>query len=221
MMRPNRRKGLVFLLCSWLLSFNLVQLRASMPPEGAGGLVITILEGEGALNDIRERTAREPIVQIEDENHRPVAGASVVFLLPNSGASGSFADGVLRLSTISDINGRAIGRGFHPNNVPGNFQIQVIATAAGRTVQTTINQQNSSSTSNQTEHNSTAPRPVHAVPLKIILIAVGAAAAGGTVAAILAMKSGTSTVVTAGTPTVGAPSIVQTTIRIPLHFKIH
>jgi len=32
-------------------------------------LFITLIDGEGALNDIRTRTAREPIVEVDDENH--------------------------------------------------------------------------------------------------------------------------------------------------------
>ena len=59
----------------------------------AGQLNLVIVEGEGAINNIRQRTAREPIVQVEDENHRPVAGAAVVFALPSNGASGVFANG--------------------------------------------------------------------------------------------------------------------------------
>ena len=47
------------------------------PPAPA--LRIVILEGEDVSNNIKERTAREPIVQVEDENHKPVAGAAVLF----------------------------------------------------------------------------------------------------------------------------------------------
>jgi hypothetical protein len=50
-------------------------------------LFITIVEGEGALNDIRTRMAREPIVEVDDENHKPVAGALVLFSLDNAGGS--------------------------------------------------------------------------------------------------------------------------------------
>src|ERR1700712_3991708 len=50
-------------------------------------LFITILEGEGELNDVRARTAREPIVQVEDENHKPVAGALVLFAIPKGSAA--------------------------------------------------------------------------------------------------------------------------------------
>ena len=47
-------------------------------------LNLVVLEGEGATNNIRQRTAREPIVRVEDENHRPVAGAIVVFTCPRT-----------------------------------------------------------------------------------------------------------------------------------------
>jgi hypothetical protein len=36
-------------------------------------LNLVIVEGDGVINNIRQRTAREPIVQVEDENHKPVA----------------------------------------------------------------------------------------------------------------------------------------------------
>jgi hypothetical protein len=51
-------------------------------------LNIVIVEGEGAINNVKQRVNRDPIVQVEDENHRPIAGAAVVFFLPDQGASG-------------------------------------------------------------------------------------------------------------------------------------
>ena len=39
-------------------------------------LNIEIVEGEGAVNNIRQRMAREPMVQVTDENRKPVAGAA-------------------------------------------------------------------------------------------------------------------------------------------------
>src|ERR1700683_5308119 len=84
-------------------------------------LVITILDGEGALNDIRQRTAREPIVQVEDENHKPIAGAAVLFTLPGSGPSGFFAGGAQTFSTITDSAGRAAAHGLRPNTISGSY----------------------------------------------------------------------------------------------------
>src|SRR5579862_8981759 len=93
--------------------------------DAAPKLNIVIVEGEGAINNIRQRTAREPIVQVEDENHKPVAGAAVLFTLPRGGATGVFPGGDKTLSIVTDQNGRAVAKGFQPNNVAGKYQIQV------------------------------------------------------------------------------------------------
>jgi hypothetical protein len=106
-------------------------------------LTITILDGEGALNNIRARTAREPIVQVTDENHKPVSGALVLFKVvpgPN-GAGGSFS-GTSSLNAQTDANGQVVGHGLQPNTTQGKFQIQVTANYAGLTAQATINQTN-------------------------------------------------------------------------------
>src|SRR5437899_1160269 len=107
--------------CAALLSYLLV-LQSMLPPAAAQQaelpkLNIIVVEGEGAINNIRQRTAREPIVQVEDENHRPVAGAAVVFTLPSRGASGVFANGAKNVTVLTDDQGRAVARGLKPNNV--------------------------------------------------------------------------------------------------------
>jgi hypothetical protein len=69
-------------------------------------LSLVIVEGEGAIHNIKQRTARETIVQVEDANHRPVAGAAVAFTLPGNGASGTFANGSRTITTVTDSQGR-------------------------------------------------------------------------------------------------------------------
>src|SRR6266481_8157557 len=110
--------------------------------DTAPKLFLVIVEGDGAINNIRQRTAREPIVQVEDENHKPVAGAAVVFLLPNQGASGVFANGARSLTVMTDSQGRAVAHGFHPNGVQGKLQMRVTASHQGKTASTTITQTN-------------------------------------------------------------------------------
>src|ERR1700678_749766 len=105
-------------------------------------LNIVIVEGDGAINNIRQRTAREPIVQVEDENHKPVAGAAVIFALPGQGAGGTFAGGAHTLSVVTDSQGRAVARGFHPNTVQGQYQIHVTVSNNGQTANATISQSN-------------------------------------------------------------------------------
>src|SRR5262245_24487457 len=80
------------LTLSFLLSFQIAAPAAhsqTMPTE----LNLVVVEGEGAINNVRQRSAREPIVRVEDENHKPVAGAAVVFTLPTEGATGEFGGG--------------------------------------------------------------------------------------------------------------------------------
>src|SRR6185503_6143743 len=106
------------------------------------GLSINIVEGEGAINNIRQRVNREPIVQVEDQNHKPVAGAVVVFFLPDSGASGTFADGSHMLMAVTDNQGRAAARGIRPNSQSGPMQIRVTASFQGLTASSVIAQSN-------------------------------------------------------------------------------
>src|SRR3954469_16373610 len=97
---------------------------AQQPAE----LQILVIGGEGSINNVKQRTAREPIVEVRDRNNRPVAGALVLFEAPRNGASGAFTGGSSSLRATTDAQGRAAGQGFRPNNTAGNFNLQVSAT---------------------------------------------------------------------------------------------
>jgi hypothetical protein len=182
----------------------------------SSGLVITILDGEGALNDIRQRTAREPIVEVQDENHKPVAGAAVLFTLPNSGAGGSFAGGVQTFSTVTDSAGRAVAHGLQPNNVSGSYNIHVHVSFNGASSETDIHQQNVSGQSSVAHHAGHA-----ALGAKAITLIVVAGAVAATVATVVVTQGGgSSTVISAGPPTVGPPT-TSAGIRFSLHGRSH
>lgn len=168
------------------------------------GLSITIVEGEGAINNVRQRVNREPIVQVEDNNRKPVAGAVVIFLLPDSGASGTFTDGSRMLMTVTDNQGRASARGIRPNAQSGPMVIRVTASFQGLTASSVITQTNAAAAAASGAGLSTAAK------WAIILgIAGGAAAAGIVVATHGGSTPASSTpppiVITPGTPTVGGP----------------
>jgi hypothetical protein len=197
MMRPMA--GLLSCFLVWQLCPS-----SAWGQEAGGQLNIVIVEGDGAINNIRQRTAREPIVQVEDQNHKPIAGAAVVFLLPDQGASGVFANGSHTLTVMTDAQGRAVARGFRPNNVQGKLQMHVTASHQGQTASATISQTNAVSAA-----AGAAAAGVSAKLITILVIA-GAAVAGGVVAATRGGSSSTTTTtppttVTAGTGTVGAP----------------
>jgi hypothetical protein len=171
-------------------------------------LNLVVVEGEGGINNIRQRTTREPIVQVEDENHKPVAGAVVVFTLPSQGAGGAFAGGQHTLTVMTDSQGRAVARGFTPNHIQGQYQIHVNASYNGQTASTAISQSNAVAGA----AGGAAATGISA-KLIVILAVAGAAAAGGAYYATHSgngngANSGTSpsvVTISPGTGTVGPP----------------
>lgn len=105
-------------------------------------LKIVILEGQGAVNNIKQRQAREPVVQVTDENDRPVGGALVTFAMPQSGPGAVFSNGSNTLTVTADANGFATGSGMNINTVKGDFLINVSASHEGETASAVIAQSN-------------------------------------------------------------------------------
>jgi len=188
------------------MRFLVVLLAASLMAQ-APALNIVIVEGEGAINNIRQRTAREPIVEVQDENHRPVAGAAVVFTLPTQGAGGTFAGGAHSLTVITDAQGRAVGHGLQPNGVKGQFQVHVNASKNGLTASTNISMTNAVVGA----AGAAAAGGISAKLIAIIAIAGAAAVGGGVYAATHSGGGGNNSATTApvtittGTGTVGPP----------------
>lgn len=171
----------------------------------AAAFRIVVVRGDGAVNNISQRTAGEPIVEIRDENDNPVGGAAVTFLLPDAGPGATFANGESTLTVVTDANGQATGTGLTPNTTQGEFQIQVSATVEEQTLTTAITQTNTL----------TGVLAGAGISTKMILIlaAIGGAAAAGTAVALSGGGNGGTppgpgpvpVVFQTGTPTVGAP----------------
>ncbi|MGD0734896.1 MAG: hypothetical protein ABR976_07100 [Terracidiphilus sp.] len=216
---------LALLVASLLLFEPAVPLRAEALPEGAppASLQIAILDGDGALNNIQERTAREPIVQVQDENHKPVAGAAVLFAIHGAagGAGGAFAGGASTLSVVTDANGVAKAVGLATNHLQGNWQIQVTATKGNLTTSTTINEQNvtpSPQGGNQPNQTPTTKPPFHWPISKGLTIAAGVVVAGVVIGIVAAQNNNNGTTITTGNGTVGAPTSGAVRAGIRIHF---
>jgi len=137
-----------------------------------GPLHLVVLEGDGAINNIRSSRAKEPVIRVEDANNQGVAGAVVTFQLPNGGAGGFFGDGGSSLTLTTDDRGEAVARRLHANRIAGTFQIRVSASLGGRMAAASITQTNVDPGS-------------HTSSRKIALLAVlGGVAAGGRCAGI-------------------------------------
>jgi hypothetical protein len=178
------------------------------PAQRAGEparLQIVVAEGDGAINDIRSRRAKEPVVIVQDDDGRTVSGAAVHFILPGTGPGGSFADGESSLTVTTDSRGRAVGRGLRPNRVAGPFEIRVTASSRGQSVSAVVRQTNVEPAAAEGK----ASRKI------AILALIGGAIAGGVIAASRGGDAASSpngaatippaTVVMPGTPVAGPP----------------
>ena len=78
-------------------------------PSGREALRIVVIEGEGAVNIIQQKTAVAPVVEVRDRNNQPVAGAMVRFAITRGRAT--FA-GARTLTVATDVAGRAAVSGL-------------------------------------------------------------------------------------------------------------
>ena len=180
---------------------------ASQEAPQPGSLEIVVVRGEGAINSLNQRMANEPVVEVRDENKRPLTGAVVVFTLPTQGASGEFGNSSKTLTVMTDDSGRATASGLKINQIPGKLQIHVNASYKGQTARNMITQFDMAVPSGKARSGSGK--------LLIVLVLVGAAAAGGIVAGT--QKGGHSSAatpvpaanapigITVGSGTVGPP----------------
>jgi hypothetical protein len=182
--------------------------RAQNPP---GELNIVVVKGEGVINHVRQAAAADPVIRIDDQSHKPIAGATVVFTLPTEGATGHFGNGGKLLTVTTDAQGLATAQGLKVNEYPGKLIIHVTVAYRGMNARTNI-----------TQFDEGPPVPEKAAKsgghhgkLIIILAVVGAAAAGGAYYAThrnssssaATIGSGASTAIglTPGTPTITGP----------------
>jgi hypothetical protein len=200
------------LVVSLLILDPAAPLQAQALPGAAppSSLQIVILDGEGALNNIQERTAREPIVQVQDENHKPLAGALVLFAIHGGtgGAAAAFEGGASTLSVLTDANGVAHAAGLLANNLQGSWQIQVTASMGNLSTTTVIHESNIPPSPQSQLNNAPKSKPTMHWPLsKPVTIVGGLAVVGAVVYYVVAdLNSSGGTKITTGTGTVGAPS---------------
>ena len=161
-------------------------------------LRILVLEGQGEVHDIHNRITATPVVEVRDENGRPVEGADVTFELPAVGPGGLFAQQQTTFTTKTNSQGQAAGT-FQPNLLTGRFNIKVTAKLGNRSGHETIRQSNST-------HPAKAEGEQHNGILKFAWWKVAVVAGvGATVGIILATRGQNTITLIPGSPTFGAP----------------
>lgn len=196
-------------------------------------LRVVIVEGEDALNNTLAGANRDVTVEVRGADQMPVSGATVTFVLPDTGASGTFPNGQRMLTVETNNQGRATASGIRPNNIAGPMQIRVsaayldvIATAVVRQTNVTVAlaeppkpapqaAKDTAAAGARSSPAASAPAPARqgmskTTKLVLVLAIIGGAAAGGIAVGAGGGSSsggGSTTpppiVITPGTPTVG------------------
>ncbi|HVP46237.1 MAG TPA: hypothetical protein VMT32_06630 [Bryobacteraceae bacterium] len=189
-------RGICRVLVFYLLAAS---VDAQAPP-----IKIVIQEGQGAINNIQQHRAKEPVVQVTHEDGESVRDATVTFQLPDTGPGGVFADGNRILTVQTDEKGTAVAHGLRPNQTAGRFQIRVTASYRGTKASAVISQINAEPAAAKGGGGKTL----------LIIALIGGAAAGGLAAALGhgSKSSGGSvsppppgTVLVPGTPSIQPP----------------
>ena len=184
----------------FLLVWNTVSSFA-IPMQVNGALNISVLQGNNAVNNIQEKKGTDPIVHVQDASGAPLAGVEVTFSLPLSGAGATFQNGQKTITSVTDAQGLATGRGLVPNTTAGPFEIVVVATYRNQRTRITIQQSN---TGQSVRH-----------PHGKLIAIVAAVGGAGAAAAFLRNSEKPCTppdprctppaTITAGSPTPGSP----------------
>src|SRR5262245_25627065 len=172
--------------------------------QQSGDIKIVVVEGEGAVNNIRSRAATQPVVEVRDEQDKPIPGAEVVFQLPAAGPGGTF-NGWMRTQTVrTNEQGRAGTSGLAPNDEEGRFNIKVTATHGTKSNSLVIAQSNGRNGTGGAQAKSRRGM------WTVLAVVGGAALIGGIVAATrngdsAAAPTTVPVTVSAGPVTVGGP----------------
>ena len=168
-------------------------------------LNLRVVEGEGSVYAAGSRATRGITVEITDEFARPVAGASVSFMLPESGPSGVFAGGKRTDVGVTNSEGKASVWGMQWNKAPGTVEVRITALKGGVRAGTISTQYISDKLPTSSAVSSSHKRRY---------LIIGAAVAGAAVAGIALHGSGSGASADAPAAIVAPPSIGNPTMTI-------
>jgi hypothetical protein len=203
------------LLVLTLISGMLPVPASAQPQSDAPPFRVTVVEGEGSINNIRQAVNRGATVLVEDDNKNPLSGVAVSFYLPNEGPSGVFPNGGKMLTVFTDDKGMASSRTVRFNNLVGLMRMQVTATLFSQTASAVITQTNvSDAAAMKTGHVPSSGLARVSKPSgpprkgRILLLVAGAAAAGAAIFFLTRSSPPAATIgggTTVGVPTIGGP----------------
>ena len=172
-------------------------------------LKLTALAGNKAMNDLERRLMAPLVVQVLDQNDRPVEGAEVVFRFPLNGPGATFRGGNTSQTVHTNGQGQAAAMNWTANNQVGTFEVHVTAAYGNQLGETTVSMSNVTRIVDEGKGARKGAKWYSPKWVKIALIAGGAATVVGIVLATRGGGSSSTTVptitITPGSPTVGGP----------------
>ena len=167
-------------------------------------LKIVTLAGKGEMNDLERHVMALLVVQVLDENDRPVEGANVVFRFPLEGPGATFANQKTSQTARTNAQGQAAATGWTANDKTGSFEVHATASYGNQMGETTIPMTNVTRIVEDKRKKGKEKPWWSTRKFKIAVIA--GAAAGAAVGIILATRDSKSTVtISPGSPSVGGP----------------
>src|SRR5262245_56735378 len=109
-LKPTR--NLISLSLALVLGTPFDSLCGQSMPTPPTALNIVVIEGEGVVHNVQQRSRRDPAVRIEDQAGAPIKEAAVVFTLPTEGSSGEFSNGSKTLTLVTGADGLAKAQGL-------------------------------------------------------------------------------------------------------------
>lgn len=179
---------------------------APLPTEQS--LKIRVLAGQDEMNDLERRVMAPLVVQVVDQNERPVEGAEVVFRFPINGAGAAFPGGKSSATVRSNGGGQAAALNWMANGQTGTFQVHVNASYGNQVGETTISMTNVTRiVAGEGKKSKKASLWSHGW-FKLAVIGGAAAIVAGVVLATRggsSKSSGSTVTISPGSPTVGGP----------------
>ena len=176
---------------------------APLPVEQS--LKIRALAGDGEMNDLERRVMAPLVVQVFDQNERPLAGAEVVFRFPINGPSATFGGGKSSVTVRTNGGGQAAAINWMANGV-GTFQVHINATYGNQVGEITISMTNVTRIVDTGKKGNKGKSLWSHTWFKVAVIGGAAIAVGlGVYFGTRGGKSGSTVTINPGSPGVGAP----------------
>ncbi|MBZ5607390.1 MAG: Ig-like domain-containing protein [Acidobacteriia bacterium] len=189
------------------------QPAAPPPPIAAAtieSLKVIPLAGKGEVNDLQRKLMAPLVVQVVDNNDRPVENAEVIFRFPIKGPSAMFPGGKTSQTTRTNGQGQAAAMNWIANSEVGSFEVHVNASYGNQIGEATFSMSNANQVVRHTGDNAIRGKQDHWYSPTWVKIALAAGAAGVVAGIVLATRGGGSSsspgvpiTISPGTPTIG------------------